>query len=442
MKVKNEKNPVIMTLIVVTGLLIAILTGLSIKSEATKKKLEKFYNETMSDSKIDANLIAGQEVMIDNPEEAKEIFKEIEDYRSEAKYYLGVYDYSRGNKDAALEKFFKAANMSLKEGMFYAGVIYDERKNYKEAEKWYLKAEKEGLAEATIRLAKLYNVQKNQKKRKEKLLALSKREEPPFMYELGVLYIEEKKYNEAKNLFLKLKEYNMTRAEDRLEDIDEILKNQNNEKVIDEKLSKLGDNISKEDTELIFKEAQKMIYSDSDKVVTYLEKIEKYHPKAAIYLTEYYIYTNNKKKRDEWLLKAAEKGNASAMNGLANIYETDYKDFAEAQKWYKKAAEKNYSIGMTRLGELYQNQGNNEEAKKWYKKAVQKGERSALNNLAVVYLSEKNYKESESLFLRSVKENNFVSMRNLSELYHVQEKYEEAEKLDINYLKLEILIEQ
>ena len=42
MKVKNRKNPVIMTLIVVVGLLIVILIGLSIKSEATKKSWKNF----------------------------------------------------------------------------------------------------------------------------------------------------------------------------------------------------------------------------------------------------------------------------------------------------------------------------------------------------------------------------------------------------------------
>ena len=49
--------------------------------------------------------------------------------------------------------------------------------------------------------------------------------------------------------------------------------------------------------------------------------------------------TEDEAKAVEWYQKAAEAGDAIAMNNLGDYYEYGPKDEAKAMEWYRKAAE-------------------------------------------------------------------------------------------------------
>jgi uncharacterized protein len=94
-----------------------------------------------------------------------------------------------------------------------------------------------------------------------------------------------------------------------------------------------------------------------------------------------------------WLLKAAEKGNASAMSNLGNLYANGKgvgQDYAKAKGWYEKAAAKGDAVAMTSLGRLYASgQGVTQDyamAVSWYEKAAEKGDVEAMTELGIRYV--------------------------------------------------------
>ena len=155
------------------------------------------------------------------------------------------------------------------------------------------------------------------------------------MYELGKLYIRKGEYVKAEELFTKLKDYGIIKAADRLSDIKEILKNENKGEMADKKILEQDKNLEKSDVEIIFNEAQKMLFSNPEKAKTYLEKIEKHKRLAAAYLAEYYMDKFDAENTKKWLENAAERGEVSSMYDLGQLYEEE-KDYEEAEKWYKK----------------------------------------------------------------------------------------------------------
>lgn len=95
-----------------------------------------------------------------------------------------------------------------------------------------------------------------------------------------------------------------------------------------------------------------------------------------------------------WYKKAADCGNASAMNQLGEIYrvgrnniEVDYK---EALKWFKAAVEANQDDAMLNLGIMYSfGEGveiDKESGFHWFKKAADNGNIEALEYLGDIYL--------------------------------------------------------
>ena len=61
-------------------------------------------------------------------------------------------------------------------------------------------------------------------------------------------------------------------------------------------------------------------------------------------------------KAREWYEKAADKGNAGAMNNLGWLYANGFgvaQDYAKAREWYEKAADKGEATAMRNLGLLY-----------------------------------------------------------------------------------------
>ena len=400
-----------------------------VKEPQVEDEIAKIEEEKLSDAEIDKILLEAKEKMKDSYAQAKPLFERIQDYRGEAVYYLGMGDLVEGKTDMALEKMQKAVKLGFTKAMYELGKIYMLKKNYSEAEKWFLQSEKQGELQATERLTEIYNIERNDAKREGKLLVLSNQKRTAYMYELGKLYIRKGEYVKAEELFTKLKDYGIIKAADRLSDIKEILKNENKGEIADKKILEQDKNLEKSDVEIIFNEAQKMLFSNPEKAKTYLEKIEKHKRLAAAYLAEYYMDKFDAENTKKWLENAAERGEVSSMYDLGQLYEEE-KDYEEAEKWYKKALGKNYMIPLSRLGNIYEKKGDYKEAEKWYKKGVQNDNRGAIKNLALLYEREGNSEESEKLLIKLSEKNDFFGMLSLSEKYHNEKNYEEAEKID------------
>ena len=400
-----------------------------VKEPKVEDEITKIEEEKLNDMEIDKILLEAKEKMMDSYAQAKPLFERIQDYRGEAAYYLGKGDFAEGKLDMALEKMQKAVKLGFTKAMYELGKIYMLKKNYSEAEKWFLQSEKQGEMQATERLTEIYNIEKNDVKREEKLSVLSNQKRTAYMYELGKLYIKKGEYVKAEELFTKLKDYGIIKAVDRLSDIKEILKNENKGEMADKKMLEQDKNLEKSDVEMIFNEAQKMLFSNPEKAKTYLEKIEKHKRLAAAYLAEYYMDKFDAENTKKWLENAAERGEVSSMYDLGRLYEEE-KNYEEAEKWYKKALGKNYMIPLSRLGNIYEKKGDYKEAEKWYKKGVQNDNRGAIKNLALLYEKEGNSEESEKLLIKLSEKNDFFGMLSLSEKYHNEKNYEEAEKID------------
>ena len=400
-----------------------------VKEPQVEDEIAKIEEEKLSDAEINKILLEAKEKMKDSYAQAKPLFERIQDYRGEAAYYLGMGDLVEGKTDMALEKMQKAVKLGFTKAMYELGKIYMLKKNYSEAEKWFLQSEKQGEMQATERLTEIYNIERNDAKREGKLLVLSNQKRTAYMYELGKLYIRKGEYVKAEELFTKLKDYGIIKAADRLSDIKEILKNENKGEIADKKILEQDKNLEKSDVEIIFNEAQKMLFSNPEKAKTYLEKIEKHKRLAAAYLAEYYMDKFDAENTKKWLENAAERGEVSSMYDLGQFYEEE-KDYEEAEKWYKKALGKNYMIPLSRLGNIYEKKGDYKEAEKWYKKGVQNDNRGAIKNLALLYEKEGNSEESEKLLIKLSEKNDFFGMLSLSEKYHNEKNYEEAEKID------------
>ena len=400
-----------------------------VKEPKVEDEITKIEEEKLSDAEIDKILLEAKEKMMDSYAQAKPLFERIQDYRGEAAYYLGKGDFAEGKLDMALEKMQKAVKLGFTKAMYELGKIYMLKKNYSEAEKWFLQSEKQGELQATERLTEIYNIEKNDVRREEKLSVLSNQKRTAYMYELGKLYIKKGEYVKAEELFTKLKDYGIIKASDRLSDIKEILKNENKGEMADKKMLEQDKNLEKSDVEMIFNEAQKMLFSNPEKAKTYLEKIEKHKRMAAAYLAEYYMDKFDAENTKKWLENAAERGEVSSMYDLGRLYEEE-KNYEEAEKWYKKALGKNYMIPLSRLGNIYEKKGDYKEAEKWYKKGVQNDNRGAIKSLALLYEREGNSEESEKLLIKLSEKNDFFGMLSLSEKYHNEKNYEEAEKID------------
>ena len=410
----------------------------TVKKSTFEDEIKKIEEEKLDDTEIDKILSEAKEKLKDSYAKAKPLFERIQDYRGEAVYYLGLGDYAEGKADKALEKMQKAVKLGCTKAMYELGRIYMLKKNYSEAEKWFLQSEKQGELQATEKLTEIYNIEKNDVKREEKLLVLSNQKRTAYMYELGKLYMKKGEYVKAEELFTKLKDYGIVKAADRLSDIKEILKNENNEETVNKKVLELSGNPGKSDIEMIFKETQKMLFSNPEKSKIYLEKIEKYKRQAASYLAEYYIDKFDNENTKKWLLNAAERGEVSSMYDLGVLYEEE-ENYEEAEKWYKKALKRNYMIPLSRIGNIYEKKGDYKEAEKWYKKGVQNDNRGAINGLALLYLREGNLKEGEKLLLKLTEKNDFFGMLNLSEKYYNEKSYGEAEKIDKKLYELGVV---
>ncbi len=405
------------------------------KKYTIEDEMDKLEKESLGDMEIDKILVEAKAKAEVNSGEAEKMFERIGDYRGEASCYLGKYNYDRGNIAMAEKKLLKAVQLGNADALYFLGELYSGKGNYREAEKWFLKAEQQGIQGSIERLEEMYNRLGEKDKRKEKLEILSNRKMTAYMYELGKVYIREGKYREAEEIFVKLTEYDVIKAKSRISDIREILKNENNEKTVEDKIRGLEEKIVKKDIDMIFREARKLYFINPEKAIGYLEKIEKHKPEAAAYLAEYYSDHFDRENTLKWLKNAVERGEVSSMYDLGNFYVEEGR-YEEAEKWYQEALKKKYMRSLFKIGEIYEKQGNRKEAEKWYRRAVEKGDRGGMERLSAIYMDEGRYEEAEDLLIKSSETGNFAAMFKLANKYYSEGKYGEAEKIYMELYRL------
>ncbi|PRY58077.1 hypothetical protein B0H98_1225 [Vreelandella songnenensis] len=100
---------------------------------------------------------------------------------------------------------------------------------------------------------------------------------------------------------------------------------------------------------------------------------------AALYYIYYYVEDPDEEEALTWLNRAAEAGNAWAMNTLGKLardddaYSSDTERLEAAEVWFRRAAEAGYAPGMNNLASILNHLDHPEEAWQWMTKASEAG---------------------------------------------------------------------
>ncbi|PRY58075.1 hypothetical protein B0H98_1223 [Vreelandella songnenensis] len=101
---------------------------------------------------------------------------------------------------------------------------------------------------------------------------------------------------------------------------------------------------------------------------------------AALYYIYYYVEDPDEEEALTWLKRAAEAGNAWAMNTLGkrarddeDAYESETAQLEAAEVWFRRAAELGYAPSMNNLSAILSNLGRNDEAWEWMTEASEAG---------------------------------------------------------------------
>ncbi len=166
----------------------------------------------------------------------------------------------------------------------------------------------------------------------------------------------------------------------------------------------------------------------------------------------------NQKSAVKWYMKAADQGNAEALNKLGEAYSdpfswTDIPQSDElALKWFKRAAQKGNAEAMYNLGQMHSDNAfrgcgtvgvNKEEAFEWFKKAAVLGHADAQNHVGVHYargdvVTQNDY-EAFRWYKKSAEQGNENGCHNLSGISSKVQEIVQAE--DEKSTKLQIFIQ-
>lgn len=138
-----------------------------------------------------------------------------------------------------------------------------------------------------------------------------------------------------------------------------------------------------------------------------------------------------------WFKKAADLGRPAATYNIGALHEYGQgvsQNYQEALNWYQKAAELGSENAMYRIGELYYYgcgvTQNYQEAMNWYKKAADLGYASAMYSIGSLYQEgygiTQNYQEAMNWYIKAANLGNVEAMKNIGSLYDNMENYQEA----------------
>lgn len=148
------------------------------------------------------------------------------------------------------------------------------------------------------------------------------------------------------------------------------------------------------------------------------------------------VQQNNHAKAFALLKPLAIKGDATAQNNIAVLYEEGLgvaKNEAEAFQWYEKAAKQGLAEAQFMAG-LYHAEGrgglpqNYRQAFVWYQKAAKKGHAEAQNNLAMRYASgtgvKQNIAKAKYWFAQADRQGHHTASKALQALEELQKSGE------------------
>jgi TPR repeat protein len=130
-----------------------------------------------------------------------------------------------------------------------------------------------------------------------------------------------------------------------------------------------------------------------------------------------------------WFRRAAEMGNAFAMERLGGMHRDGYgvkQDYQQAMAWYRKAMDGGDLAAIASIGWMhYHGMGipkNHAEALKWYRKAAEKGGHEGMNNLGHMYRFglggvKKDIAKAIDWFRRAAEKENMWALDNLGHIY-------------------------
>lgn len=192
--------------------------------------------------------------------------------------------------------------------------------------------------------------------------------------------------------------------------------------------------VTREEKEKIIEEINRAYEKpDNDKLIRLVTRYLSLYPNDANYLNRLgvlYENKNNYAEAEKSYLKAIEKGNLTALENLAYLYQ-EQKKYDKSIKYYQeylKYIEKD--TVYSNLGWVYEETGKLEEAKKYFMKSAEIGKDGyAENRLGLIYdETYGNQKEALKWYLKSAEKGNYTAQRNLAILYLNMEDYREAEK--------------
>jgi TPR repeat protein len=128
------------------------------------------------------------------------------------------------------------------------------------------------------------------------------------------------------------------------------------------------------------------------------------------------VVKRSPKKAVEWLRRAAEHGNSSAQNNLANLLSNDNgtrKNLDEAFEWYKKALRAGDSHVGQNIAITYRQIGKHATAVKWFRRCARQGHGEALIQLGIHYYWGKGIRKDPKAAVRCFR--SAIRSKNISE---------------------------
>ncbi len=129
-----------------------------------------------------------------------------------------------------------------------------------------------------------------------------------------------------------------------------------------------------------------------------------------------------------WLRRAADAGHGVAMNNLGSLLKVEG-EVDEAETWFVRAAEEGMSRAKANLGELNLVRGEFERAKEWFQQAVDAGYDGAFTSLGIVTWELGSPDEAEEFLRRGTDIGDARAMAVLAALLEKQEENDEVEPL-------------
>ena len=131
----------------------------------------------------------------------------------------------------------------------------------------------------------------------------------------------------------------------------------------------------------------------------------------------------------EYYSKAAETGNASAMNEIGYMYQYGLgvtQNYGTAMEWYKNSAVKGNADAMSNIGYIYRHglgvTQDYDAAMEWYKKSADEGNAAAMNNIGHMYDEglgvAQDYSKAMEWYQKSADNGVVTAMYNIAYMYH------------------------